>query len=55
MYFTIEALGCSIKSERGMIPQKRRGLHKNEAVDMLKKIIEFMEEYYAEFSHSEKF
>ena len=55
MYFTIENLGCSIKSERGTTPLKQAGYIAKEAVIMLKKLVEFFEEYYAEFAHSEKF
>jgi len=54
MYFTIASPGCSIKSERGMNPHRQSGYKAKEAVIMLKKIVEFFEEYYAEFSHSEK-
>ncbi len=38
------------------IPLKQRAgrYNKKEAVIMLKKLIEFIEEYYEEFSHSEK-
>ena len=53
MYFTIAAPGCSMKSERGRTPFKA-GKQDKEAVIMLKKILDFIEEYYAEFSHSEK-
>lgn len=54
MYFTIATGGCSIKSERGITPQEQAGHTVKEAVYMLKKFMEFIEEYYAEFSHSEK-
>ena len=68
MYFTIIGPGCNIKSGRGTTPSrgrkhpavscriylKKAGYIAKEAVIMLKKIVEFFEEYYAEFSHSEK-
>ncbi len=38
-----------------MIPLKQAGYKAKEAILMLKKLVEFIEEYYAEFSHSEKF
>ena len=53
MYFTMEGSCSSIESERGMSPQGS-GAYKKEAVSMLKKFLEFIEEYYEEFSHSEK-
>lgn len=53
MYFTIENQWSTIRSERGTtLPGK--GHTQKEAVLMLKKLLDFIEEYYEEFSHSEK-
>lgn len=53
MYFTVWSFGSIIRSERGKTSETQAGDNKGGGI-MLKKLIDFIEEYYKEFSHSEK-
>ncbi|MCR5595315.1 MAG: hypothetical protein K6G12_05680 [Lachnospiraceae bacterium] len=53
MYFTLQVIGGILKPERGNTSETQAGDDKGGGI-MLKKLIDFIEEYYEEFSHSEK-